>query len=76
MGLYLQCMRCGSVLPSAISKRRTFYWGSYACGNVKWRMLAGWSGSRIEDLSLVRPVTLLGKGAAATGDAPVAGSGR
>ena len=61
VGQYLQCMRCGSVLPAAIPKR-AFYWGSCACGNVKWRVLAGWNGSRFEDLSLVRPVTLLGKG--------------
>jgi hypothetical protein len=61
VGLYLQCRRCGSVLPSAIPKR-FFYWGACECGNVKWRILWRWNWNSVSDPSLLVPVKLIGKG--------------
>jgi hypothetical protein len=59
-GGYVQCLKCGSAVPSAMP-RRLFYWSGCACGNIRWRWLFFRGRATVADAKAVVPVTLVGK---------------
>lgn len=61
IGGYLLCTECGYAIPSALP-RRTLYWRSCGCGNIKWRMILGWRRCYVRSPEKLVPVKLIGRG--------------
>ena len=59
-GGYVQCLKCGSAAPSAMS-RRLFYWAGCACGNIRWRWVLFCGRASVADPKAVVPVKLIAK---------------
>jgi hypothetical protein len=67
--LYCQCLTCRSVAPTALPRRR-FYWWSCECGNLRLRQILWWTDYRIRHGDSLQLVKLTGRGSRSESSKP------